>query len=562
MSKPRPWAVADIETDPFEYGNFPKPFAAGFFDGKTYVHSWGKDCMKDLARWCKSFPGIVYFHNGGKFDIHYLVDYLFAGSSKPVKFCKINGRIAKLPFGSCELRDSLLLLPVSLKRLGTGKKEIDYNKMTRGNREANKAEILEYLEADHCSLYVALQKFFDEYGKGLTLASRAFAMMGELEEKPGRTSLEYDSKFREFYFGGRVQCLQPGEFDGPIYCYDINSAYPYAMTFPHWFDNRYLELSALPEAGIEQCLIDFDGYSHGALPCRDDKTGNLCFPNETRRWKCTGWELKTGVELGRVRIDRVNVCYLPQRLKDFSRYVDHFWKLKAEAKTNKDIVRYEFAKLMLNAAYGKFALNPRHFTENVLCPFGIKPEADKKGDWGEAYSTNENRGFWEFQRPQQLKSSPCYNVCTASSITGFVRAYSLRALHGCVSPFYYDTDGLKCRGPGSLNIGNSLGEWKEEGIWEYGAFAGKKLYAGKERGEFPELDRKQRYTAEEIAKAGWKIASKGSRPMPWEIIQAVRGETITWRNAAPSFSLGTRSKLFVERRIQRTTKDKAEFALS
>ena len=37
-------AVIDFETDPFEHGIVPRPFAAGFYDGSRYLQFWGDDC--------------------------------------------------------------------------------------------------------------------------------------------------------------------------------------------------------------------------------------------------------------------------------------------------------------------------------------------------------------------------------------------------------------------------------------------------------------------------------------------------------------------------------------
>ena len=543
MSKTKPFAVFDLETDPFSHGRFPRPFAAGFFDGKTYVKWWGSDCVAKLAAVLKSFPGWCYAHNGGKFDTHYLLDYLLC-EGKPVKFVKINGRIAKLPFGACEIRDSYLLLPVALSKLD--KLKIDYAKLESNCREQHKAEILRYLEFDCRSLHDKLTKFFEEYGRGLTLANRAFTQLGKLEETPAKTSLDYDAKFREFYYGGRVQAIQPGEHKGPLVYLDINSAYPFAMNSRHWFAPDYVTLPGLPKTGIENCMIDFDGESRGALPFRDEKSGELSFPNRSARWKVTGWEFITGVQLGRISPKKIHAVHRPFTCRNFSTYVSHFWKLKDEATKNKDTVRREFAKLMLNSAYGKFALNPRKFTENIICPFGHTPEPDANGDWGPPHTTNFERGFSEFQRPQKLKSTPCYNVATAASITGFVRAYLLRALHEVREPIYCDTDSIICRGPNRIRLGDSLGEWKTEANLRFAAIGGKKLYA-------------LETTEEKDGQTLWKTACKGAHATPEEIIRAVRGESITWKNDAPSFSLGTRSKLFVERKIQRTSVERIDF---
>jgi len=491
----------------------------------------------DLARWIGSFPGWVFAHNGGKFDAHYLIDHL--DLTKPIPFTKINGRIAKLPFGLAEIRDSFLILPVALKKLD--KLDIDYSKLEADQRETHKAEILKYLEYDCRSLHDKISKFFEEYGRGLTLANRAFNQLATHESVAHpRTSLAYDAKFREFYYGGRVQALQPGEHHGNFVYLDINSAYPYAMLADHWYDPDYVALSELPKSGAQYCLIDFDGESRGALPFRDEKTGELSFPNRKARWKITGWEFITGIELGRISPTKIHAVYFPMGRRNFRKYVEHFWKLKAEATVNGDKIRREFAKLMLNAAYGKYALNPRHFTENCICKLGVRPPDDPENPWGDPQS-NFDRGIDEYERPQKLKSSPCYNVATACSITGFVRAYLLRALNSVAVPLYCDTDSIICGAESRLPVGTDIGQWKVEANLSYAAIAGKKLYACK------------------TTDGTWKTACKGWRATPEQIIRVTKGETVSWQNDAPAFSLGSRKLMFTKRKIQRTSVERVNF---
>ena len=120
-------------------------------------------------------------------------------------------------------------------------------------------------------------------------------------------------------------------------------------------------------------------------------------------------------------------------------------------------------------------------------------------------------------------SNSFFNVATAASITGCVRAHLFRSLRAVREPVYCDTDSIICRDPGTLKIGRELGEWKEEaeskagGLW----IAGRKLYALEKKG------------------GGWKLASKGVRLSPREIQTVANGEAVKSTLHAPTFSLYT-----------------------
>lgn len=125
-----------------------------------------------------------------------------------------------------------------------------------------------------------------------------------------------------------------------------------------------------------------------------------------------------------------------------------------------------------------------------------------------------------------------YNVATAASITGFVRAFLMKSIQATQNPLYCDTDSIVCENASKLLIGDKLGEWKSEGTGNLGAIAGKKLYAfniGKE----------------------WKIASKGCKLTKDQIFAIARGESITYEPIAPTFSIKSEPR-FIDRLIRAT----------
>src|SRR5574337_285518 len=86
----RPFAVLDSETDPFKQGRIPEPFVWGFYDGLMFRH-FTHDTAHSMIEWIADQKIIVYAHNGGKFDYHFLLPYM-----EPYDHVKIiNDRLAQ-----------------------------------------------------------------------------------------------------------------------------------------------------------------------------------------------------------------------------------------------------------------------------------------------------------------------------------------------------------------------------------------------------------------------------------------------------------------------------------
>src|SRR5258708_12853262 len=69
------------EPDPFARGRVPVPFVIGLYDGldfwhfKTDKHSTCVEKVRQFLEDGKIEPGIIYMHNGGRFDFFYLLDF-------------------------------------------------------------------------------------------------------------------------------------------------------------------------------------------------------------------------------------------------------------------------------------------------------------------------------------------------------------------------------------------------------------------------------------------------------------------------------------------------------
>jgi hypothetical protein len=201
------------------------------------------------------------------------------------------------------------------------------------------------------------------------------------------------------------------------------------------------------------------------------------------------------------------------------------------------------AKIMLNSAYGKFAQRPDRFRDYAFMPADIATTKT----WQQAYLNEEtNLSIWE--RPS-AGFGTYYNVATAASITGFVRSCLLRAIAQC-NPYYCDTDSvIVYKGHVPSPIGDSLGNWSLECEGDRLYIAGKKMYAFRLIGCDSETAKKKGYYWD--GEHAWKMATKGARLLPGEVLRMCQGETITWENAAPTFSLKDDVK-FLTRRLKMT----------
>lgn len=505
-------AVIDSETDPFKKGRILEPFAWGFYDGEIYEEFWGEDgvCSENLVRFLEDEEYLIYAHNGGNFDYYFLLEYLSA------EVLMINGRISKASIYGNELRDSYSILPLPLK--AHQKQEFDYDKMEREVRYNNVDEISDYLKSDCFNLYDWVTKFTDRFGRKLTLASTAFSEIKKTGYEIGRTSQYYDALFREYYYGGRVQCFEVGNFYGQFEYVDINSAYPFAMLENHPYGNEYYDVPALPK-NHGAYFAHVKAISRGALPVRGED-GRLHYPNddEVREYKVTGWEIIAGLETHTLEIVKIIRVIKFHQTKDFSAYINKCYDEKLEAEKNNDAESRLFAKNLMNAGYGKFGMDGRKFKDYEIHDYGDYPE-----DNDPAWVTHMDlpTGHTVFERPNPQDSF--YNVATAASITGYVRAYLWRAICASDRPLYCDTDSIICEKFNGV-IGDALGEWSYEGDGNKlteAHIAQRKMYAVL----FENSDK-------------YKVASKGVKISSEEIIEGIRtGNDILVERDTPSFSL-------------------------
>lgn len=569
------WTV-DAETDPFHHcadshclkckgvGRIPQPFLWGAYNGLTQEYLEFADA-NTLAKFFAPKKTICYAHNGGRFDYHYLRDAINTDENIMV----IAGRLSKFKIGACEFRDSLnIFQQTRLKDFGN-KLEIDYSKMEADQRDNpnTRAEISRYLRVDCVDLWNNLDRYFRQYGHGLTQAGAAMRVWSKMAKvKPPKQTKEQFKRYKPFYYGGRVQCFQQGVSTKSFSVVDINSAYPFAMLSKHPFSTDGIVSDTLPDdAHIERSLIRLECVSDGAFPYRTI-TGELTFPHDgqSREYFITGWELVAALEFDAIRQIKIRDVHTFPLSIDFAEYVHTFYNKRKEAKARDDKAENIFCKLFLNSLYGKFGSNPAGahggddednpadgYQEYLLASDESIPRWMNPNQDGGAYTVYKPWGERTLMiRPLPEFRHTYYNVATAASITGFVRAYLFRASRLCGGLIYMDTDSIAAEAVTALAIGKELGQWKLELDCRRFAVAGKKNYAF----EAADTSIKEYYGYQSrVEKTGhWKIASKGARLTPEEMVRVASGEKILYRPESPTYTITRPQPRFINREIRMT----------
>jgi hypothetical protein len=426
-------------------------------------------------------------------------------------------RLVSVEYGRAELRDSYAILPAPLRTHDKG--EIDYELFRRGVREKHKEEILAYLRRDVESLHAWVKAFRRTHGDVLTAAQASMkSMHALLGKKTPKFNQWQDETFRRYYFGGRVTPWQVGTFRGDYLYADLNSAYPWAMTQRHPFCTSFV----LDKRKVTpQSLVIFDGVARGCFPVRGKAGESTSYPDDgvAREYYITGWEYLTAKRLGLLK-GVVKSSLTPTETCHFRAFVEHWHAEKTRCKQEGDISGAQVAKITLNSCYGKFAQRPDRAEELIFAP-ASEDAGSFSGGWREKVVDPEG-GYAIWSRDSDRLINP-WNVATASSITGCVRARLMEAKAQAPGALYCDTDSLIAPAKEAEKlVGEGLGQWElkaRTGGSKRVYIAGKKLYAF------------------EKGKNDWMTASKGVRLSPDEIRIVAEGGEVTWRNPVPTYSI-------------------------
>lgn len=551
--KARPIWTADAETDPFKRGRVPAPFVWGLYKGDGDYTEF--DTIDEFIAHVSQHECIIYAHNGGKFDWHFLLDKIPAW--EPITM--IAGRLARFAIGKAEFRDSFNIIPAPLSAYQKDEINYDIFEASVRNEPHNRQVIRAYLKSDCVYLHEMVTAFIDEYGLQLTQASAAIRFWSKLTgtKIPQTNKLYYDD-LAPFYYGGRVQCFQAGIINEPFDVIDIRSAYPRAMEDYHPWGQRFDHwgadgLEGYNDDEISRSFIHLSALSTGVFPFRGDE--GLDFPDDLQRreFKITGWEYLAARDTGYLKEEKIISVRHFHRKIEFRQYVRHFFAMKDEAdRMMKEVgeksnmygywaSRRLFAKIFLNALYGKWCANPENYEEFMTLPEAHMQAAQEEDGWRMCGHINAENIL--VSRPLPEKNHKYYDISVGASVTGWVRAFLWRSI--CLTKgtmIYCDTDSIAAHDVSQVEIGPELGQWENEGHFDFAAIGGKKLYAF-------------RYAKGEKKAGKYKTATKGVRLSPQEIIDIAKGHQITFSPEVPTFSVKTGIK-FTPRRVKMLDREK------
>lgn len=526
----------DVETDPFQHGRKPEPFACGLYDGEKYRQYWGKACIKRMMQDLENMEcGYLYAHNGGRFDFFYIMDWILGSDMRIINRRIISAKMSCI-YGEHEVRDSFAIMPFALGKMksGTGddKKEIEIWKLEKKVRTKHKPEILEYLRMDCVSLWNRLEKFLSTFGsKTLTIGSASMRELKKVHSFENLTS-EDDADFRKhYYYGGRVECfesgiLRPSSRNKSFKVYDVNSMYPFAMkSVSHPIGKASDEGRKIIDSTM---FLSVTGWNRGAFPMVVKNKIMFDVPYGTFHVSRHEWDV--AMEFGLFELHKIERCvnFDDDRTSTFAEFVDKFYNLRIDTRKLGDEILAMFYKFILNSAYGKFGQNPDNYKQYTI----TNSYEDMSNAGWEADSLEFGNKYILWSKPTEDTSR--FNVATGASITGASRAILLRAIATAKRPIYCDTDSIICEDlPLAKLDASELGAWKLEANCDSAAIAGRKLYA--------------LFDGERCVKQ----ANKGVAVSATDIWNICCGDVVQSIRDAPSFKLNG-SHNFIKRKVRMT----------
>ena len=156
------------------------------------------------------------------------------------------------------------------------------------------------------------------------------------------------------YFASRVEVFQRHVYD--FWIYDINSSFPYSMTFPLPGDLIGMS-STLPDIDSDECIyiadvtVEVPEMDIPPLPFRTQEDSRVFFP--TGKWRSwfTSTDLRLAIREG-ATIHEVHECYEFEPFYDFGEYAKDIYKMRVDSKNP---FRKLLLKYLLNSLYGKAA---------------------------------------------------------------------------------------------------------------------------------------------------------------------------------------------------------------
>lgn len=460
--------------------------------------------IDEFMEWAKKEKKVTtYFHNL-KFDGEFILCWLFEHGFKLVvdrrnltdntftTLISDKGQFYSMEIcfkrlgkerESLTIYDSLKILPFSVAAIAKGfnlpirKLEIDYHETREKGHELTQQEI-DYLRNDVDIVARALNTLFEQ---GLTKMTQGSNALYDYKQTVGTKNFnkwfpipDYDSDIRQSYKGGFTY-LNPKfkELDlSEGIVLDVNSLYPSVMYYqplPYgegiFFKGKY-KPDKIYNLYVQMFTCQFE-LKPGYIPTIQLKN-NLSFIPTQYLESSDGEDVtlcltNVDLDLFMEHYDVFNIEYhsgwkFKSTIGLFKDYIDKWNKVKMESTLNGNKAMRTLAKLMLNALYGKFALNP---------------SVQSKLPW-------YDNGVIKYKLGEKETREPIY-IPVGTFITAWARYKTISSAQKVYDRFVYaDTDSLHLVGteiPDMLEIDPvKLGAWKHESTFTRARFIRQKSY--------------------------------------------------------------------------------------
>ena len=302
-----------------------------------------------------------------------------------------------------------------------------------------------------CKILYELTKFLQNYDKIIYGMSNAQSSYKTWNIKFNPTKI-IDLDFMnliipELYHGGRTEVYLKDVMDNYI-SLDINSLYPYVMKKYKYSIKYRGKLKINNQEDIDYLLeqIKEQNYNYVMLihyktelkrtPIMNKVNNTLVDLKENLTW-ITGQEFLSLYENDKNLSFKIYNCLEFINADLFSKYIDYFYNIKKNAKNE---IEKEFAKLMQNGLYGKFAQKNKHLvleSYDTLKEIEVfKNDNDRINFNGIEYSLYEN--FYTYNEEENYKFAPLISAeITANSR---IENYKYQILFGLENIKMTDTD--------------------------------------------------------------------------------------------------------------------------
>ena len=448
------------------------------------------------------YPNSTFYFHNLKFDGEFILCYLFNNGfthsknrTKNLEPRTFNTLISdKGQFYSICIKldddntvtiyDSLKILPFSVDvvaksfNLPIEKLELDY-KEKRNPGHILTATEKEYLKHDVQIMAMALKTLFDQNLRKMTQGSNALFdfknIMGQRRFKKMFPIPKYDADVRQSYRGGFTYCNPKiqGKDLGEGIVLDVNSLYPSVMYYnplPYgegmFFKGKY-KPDKIYNLYVQMLRCNFEIKPNHIPTIQIKGKGSPFIPTEyltsSAGEDVTLCLTSVDLEIFKTHYNLHNVEYISGwKFKStntlFRDYIDKWMKVKIESTVNGNKGMRTLAKLMLNALYGKFALNPK--VQSKI-----------------PYMEN---GTIKYMLDEPETRDPIY-IPVGSFITAWARHKTITSAQSVYDRFCYaDTDSLHLLGteiPKELEVDPvKLGAWDHEATFTRARFVRQKTY--------------------------------------------------------------------------------------